>query len=176
MSGDKASIHATDAIQGDVLCVAHGHILRAFAMRWIGKSLEEGPTMLLEAGGVGTLSYEHSNGESLFFLFFLVEMYWELEKKEVVLYSARYCVVVSPPLTPSPPYQRPWFIFFLPMLKASQKQPKIKSADEEYADNQSNKQINSGRTSHPPWWIIRCRLGRKSQERGKTRGQPRKIE
>ncbi|KAI9804913.1 MAG: hypothetical protein M1833_006216 [Piccolia ochrophora] len=39
----------------DVLVVAHGHILRAFAMRWIGKPLQEGPAMLLEAGGVGTL-------------------------------------------------------------------------------------------------------------------------
>lgn len=45
----------------DVLIVAHGHILRAFAMRWVGKSLHEGPTFLLEAGGVGTLSYEHGS-------------------------------------------------------------------------------------------------------------------
>ncbi|KAI9890696.1 MAG: hypothetical protein M1814_003765 [Vezdaea aestivalis] len=45
--------------QHDVLVVAHGHILRAFAMRWAGKSLSEGPTFLLEAGGIGTLSYEH---------------------------------------------------------------------------------------------------------------------
>ncbi|KAJ9155662.1 Sedoheptulose 1,7-bisphosphatase [Pleurostoma richardsiae] len=44
---------------GDVLVVAHGHILRAFAMRWLGKSLSDGITLLLEAGGVGTLSYEH---------------------------------------------------------------------------------------------------------------------
>ncbi|KAI9056039.1 hypothetical protein LZ554_000970 [Drepanopeziza brunnea f. sp. 'monogermtubi'] len=44
---------------GDVLLVAHGHILRAFAMRWVGKTLQDGPTFLLEAGGVGTLSYEH---------------------------------------------------------------------------------------------------------------------
>ena len=44
---------------GDVLLVAHGHILRAFAMRWAGKTLQDGPTFLLEAGGVGTLSYEH---------------------------------------------------------------------------------------------------------------------
>lgn len=42
---------------GDILVVAHGHILRAFAMRWAGKSLQEGPTFLLEAGGVGTLRY-----------------------------------------------------------------------------------------------------------------------
>lgn len=47
------------AYMGDVLVVAHGHILRAFAQRWAGQSLERGPTFLLEAGGVGTLSYEH---------------------------------------------------------------------------------------------------------------------
>lgn len=46
---------------GDVLLVAHGHILRAFAMRWANKSLPDGPIFLLEAGGVGTLSYEHHN-------------------------------------------------------------------------------------------------------------------
>ncbi|KAI0487403.1 phosphoglycerate mutase [Xylaria cf. heliscus] len=46
---------------GDILIVAHGHILRAFAMRWVGKTLPEGPTFLLEAGGIGTLSYEHHN-------------------------------------------------------------------------------------------------------------------
>lgn len=40
---------------GDVLIVAHGHILRAFAMRWVKKTLQDGPTLLLEAGGVGTL-------------------------------------------------------------------------------------------------------------------------
>jgi broad specificity phosphatase PhoE len=46
---------------GDVLVVAHGHILRAFAMRWVGETLRDGPTFILEAGGVGTLSYEHKN-------------------------------------------------------------------------------------------------------------------
>ncbi|KAF7595031.1 hypothetical protein BBP40_007632 [Aspergillus hancockii] len=48
--------------QGDVLIVAHGHILRAFAMRWTGKPLTE-TSLILEAGGVGTLSYEHLNIE-----------------------------------------------------------------------------------------------------------------
>ncbi|CZT15591.1 related to phosphoglycerate mutase [Ramularia collo-cygni] len=43
----------------DVLVVAHGHILRAFAGRWIGKDIAENPSLILEAGGVGTLSYEH---------------------------------------------------------------------------------------------------------------------
>ncbi|POR35079.1 Sedoheptulose 1,7-bisphosphatase [Tolypocladium paradoxum] len=52
-----------DAGDGDVLIVAHGHILRAFAMRWAGKTLQDGPAFLLEAGGVGTLSYEHHNIE-----------------------------------------------------------------------------------------------------------------
>ncbi|KAJ5367998.1 uncharacterized protein N7496_007758 [Penicillium cataractarum] len=46
--------------KGDVLVVAHGHILRAFAMRWTGKPLNE-TSLILEAGGVGTLSYEHHN-------------------------------------------------------------------------------------------------------------------
>ena len=40
---------------GDVLIVAHGHILRAFAQRWARQSFEGGPTFLLEAGGLGTL-------------------------------------------------------------------------------------------------------------------------
>ncbi len=44
-----------EAGPGDVLIVAHGHILRAFAMRWVNKTLQDGPTFLLEAGGVGTL-------------------------------------------------------------------------------------------------------------------------
>ena len=28
-------------------------------MRWIGRKLETGVSLILEAGGVGTLSYEH---------------------------------------------------------------------------------------------------------------------
>ncbi|KAJ2899667.1 phosphoglycerate mutase [Zalerion maritima] len=48
---------ANDDVPGDVLVVAHGHILRALAMRWLGKSLSDGPTFLMEAGGVGTLRY-----------------------------------------------------------------------------------------------------------------------
>ncbi|KAF1943162.1 phosphoglycerate mutase family protein [Clathrospora elynae] len=48
-----------DGRPNDVLIVAHGHILRSFAARWVGKKLEENPSLILEAGGVGTLSYEH---------------------------------------------------------------------------------------------------------------------
>ncbi|KAF4549931.1 Sedoheptulose 1,7-bisphosphatase-like protein [Elsinoe fawcettii] len=47
----------------DVLVVAHGHILRAFAARWIGKNIADNPSLILEAGGVGTLSYEHHSIE-----------------------------------------------------------------------------------------------------------------
>jgi sedoheptulose-bisphosphatase len=46
---------SVSAPKGDILIVAHGHILRALAMRWVGAALQDGPTFLLEAGGVGTL-------------------------------------------------------------------------------------------------------------------------
>jgi broad specificity phosphatase PhoE len=52
-----------EGANGDVLIVAHGHILRAFAMRWVGRNLQDGVQLLLEAGGVGTLSYEHHSIE-----------------------------------------------------------------------------------------------------------------
>ncbi|KAK3684712.1 Sedoheptulose 1,7-bisphosphatase [Vermiconidia calcicola] len=45
----------------DVLVVAHGHILRAFAGRWVKRDIAHNPSLILEAGGVGTLSYEHHN-------------------------------------------------------------------------------------------------------------------
>ena len=37
-----------DAQSSDVMIVAHGHILRAFAMRWIGRELTDGIGLLLE--------------------------------------------------------------------------------------------------------------------------------
>lgn len=55
----SSSLSNGESGNGDILVVGHGHILRAFAMRWVGKTLQEGPTFLMEAGGVGTLSYEH---------------------------------------------------------------------------------------------------------------------
>lgn len=39
----------------DVLIVAHGHILRSFAARWVGRDIAQNPSLILEAGGVGTL-------------------------------------------------------------------------------------------------------------------------
>ncbi|KAL6705521.1 Sedoheptulose 1,7-bisphosphatase [Coniothyrium glycines] len=50
-----------DGRPSDVLIVAHGHILRSLAARWVGKKLEDNPGLILEAGGVGTLSYEHNS-------------------------------------------------------------------------------------------------------------------
>lgn len=47
----------------DVLIVAHGHILRAFAGRWVKEDIAMNPSLILEAGGVGTLSYEHHSIE-----------------------------------------------------------------------------------------------------------------
>ena len=35
-------------MRGDVVVVAHGHVLRAFAQRWVGKRLEEGVGLLLD--------------------------------------------------------------------------------------------------------------------------------
>ncbi|EPE34517.1 Phosphoglycerate mutase-like protein [Glarea lozoyensis ATCC 20868] len=43
----------------DVILIAHGHILRAFAKRWIGFPLAQALPMMLEPGAVGVLSYEH---------------------------------------------------------------------------------------------------------------------
>ncbi|CAN6611143.1 sedoheptulose 1,7-bisphosphatase [Trichomonascus vanleenenianus] len=45
----------------EVLVVAHGHSLRAFVLRWVNRKVEENPSIILEAGGVGVLSYEHHN-------------------------------------------------------------------------------------------------------------------
>jgi probable phosphoglycerate mutase len=71
--------------KGDVLLVAHGHLLRAFAMRWVGKKLAEKLTMLLEAGGVGTLSYEHHSLEEPALLLggaFVVEAVQKAEEEQ----------------------------------------------------------------------------------------------
>ncbi|KAL7268505.1 hypothetical protein RUND412_008866 [Rhizina undulata] len=45
----------------DILLVGHGHLLRAFAKRWMGWELETPVHMILEPGGVGVLTYNHNN-------------------------------------------------------------------------------------------------------------------
>ncbi|VVT58672.1 uncharacterized protein SAPINGB_P006326 [Magnusiomyces paraingens] len=48
---------------GDVVIVAHGHILRSLTMRWLKLRIEGSQpiALILEAGGSGVLSYEHHN-------------------------------------------------------------------------------------------------------------------
>lgn len=45
---DAMALSFTNKQPGDVVLVAHGHILRAFAMRWAGKKLTDGVALLLE--------------------------------------------------------------------------------------------------------------------------------
>jgi broad specificity phosphatase PhoE len=52
----------------DVILIAHGHILRAFAKRWIGFPLSQALPMMLEPGAVGILSYEHHKVDEPAFL------------------------------------------------------------------------------------------------------------
>lgn len=52
----------------DVVLIAHGHILRAFAKRWIGFELGMSLPMMLEPGAVGVLSYEHHKVDEPAFL------------------------------------------------------------------------------------------------------------
>jgi probable phosphoglycerate mutase len=52
---DAAKAGAQDVPLGDVMVVAHGHVLRALALRWCGRGLDTGPAFLMEAGGVGIL-------------------------------------------------------------------------------------------------------------------------
>ncbi|CAH6721706.1 sedoheptulose 1,7-bisphosphatase [[Candida] jaroonii] len=64
--GKIRSIHK-DALENneacDIIVVGHGHILRCFAARWVGKEINVNPQFMLDAGGVGVLSYQHHNIE-----------------------------------------------------------------------------------------------------------------
>ncbi|KAL6719076.1 vacuolar membrane-associated protein iml1 [Lecanora helva] len=50
-----------DGGNGDILLVAHGHILRAFTKRWLNYSMNFPFPMMMEPGAVGVLSYAHHN-------------------------------------------------------------------------------------------------------------------
>ena len=43
--------------QADVVLVTNGHLLRAFAKRWLKYSMETPLPMMMEPGGIGILSY-----------------------------------------------------------------------------------------------------------------------
>lgn len=47
--------------ESDIIVVGHGHILRCFAARWVGREININPQFMLDAGGVGVLSYQHHN-------------------------------------------------------------------------------------------------------------------
>lgn len=52
----------------DVVLVAHGHLLRAFAKRWLGYPMDAPLSMMMAPGGVGVLSYQHHNVDEPAFL------------------------------------------------------------------------------------------------------------
>jgi len=45
----------------DVLCVAHGHVLRALAAAWIDLPPDGGARLVLSTAGLAELGYEHDN-------------------------------------------------------------------------------------------------------------------
>lgn len=49
--------------KGDVVVVAHGHILRAFVKLWLGLELGSTLNLMLDPGGVCGLSYSHGKVE-----------------------------------------------------------------------------------------------------------------
>jgi sedoheptulose-bisphosphatase len=60
----RSKFHAPafDKVKGeggpcDVLIVAHGHISRAFAARWVNRTVADNPSLILETGGVGILRF-----------------------------------------------------------------------------------------------------------------------
>ncbi|MBN9122035.1 MAG: histidine phosphatase family protein [Planctomycetes bacterium] len=50
-------------LTGNVICFAHGHILRCVASRWIDQSLTLGTCMLLGTATISTLSFNHNRLE-----------------------------------------------------------------------------------------------------------------
>jgi len=44
--------------EGDTLCVAHGHLLRVLAARWVGLPPVAGRLLILRAGGICVLGWE----------------------------------------------------------------------------------------------------------------------
>ncbi|KAJ5619646.1 hypothetical protein N7510_003630 [Penicillium lagena] len=49
-------------LKQDIVCVAHGHVLSALALRWVGAPLSQGVMRLIfESGGVAVLGFEEDN-------------------------------------------------------------------------------------------------------------------
>jgi probable phosphoglycerate mutase len=47
------------ALDGDVALVAHGHVLRILAARWLGQPARDGALFLLDTASVSRLGFEH---------------------------------------------------------------------------------------------------------------------
>ena len=47
------------SVSGEVLCVAHGHVLRVLTARWLGMEVSAGAHFALATAGVGVLGHEH---------------------------------------------------------------------------------------------------------------------
>ena len=58
-----ALIARLKGMTGNVLCFAHGHILRVIAVRWIDQSLTLGTCMLLGTATLSVLSFNHNRIE-----------------------------------------------------------------------------------------------------------------
>lgn len=55
--------HMKDDEPKDVILVAHGHLTRAFAKRWLGYDMSFPLSLMMQPGGVGILSYQHHSIE-----------------------------------------------------------------------------------------------------------------
>jgi broad specificity phosphatase PhoE len=52
-------VQGPGALEGDVVLVAHGHVLRILAARWIGQPAREGSRLKLDTASVSRLGFEH---------------------------------------------------------------------------------------------------------------------
>jgi len=52
-------VQGPEALDGDVALVAHGHLLRVLAARWIGLPAREGSRFKLDTASVSRLGFEH---------------------------------------------------------------------------------------------------------------------
>jgi probable phosphoglycerate mutase len=55
------SPHMNDSEPKDIVLVAHGHLTRAFAKRWLGFEIGVSLRLMMQPSGVCTLSYDHHN-------------------------------------------------------------------------------------------------------------------
>lgn len=56
---DFQKLHMKDSEPKDIILVAHGHLTRAFAKRWLGYEMSFPLSLMMEPGGMGVLSYQH---------------------------------------------------------------------------------------------------------------------